>query len=155
MIIIFLYNYRIWFISYRRRKINVGDSLDSWWIFIFWLVLLLYKYILILYCLERFKFYNFIIDLFFIIFLFFVENIRVRIELIKEKILKYVLKVIEEEFVKLVMLEFSFSCVESIYDYFDWLIMLFWGNFRFVFCFMIICYYDWEVLLIIIFIWLL
>ncbi|CAG7890907.1 hypothetical protein IGI04_003997 [Brassica rapa subsp. trilocularis] len=59
----------------------------------------------------------------------FSENIRVRIEPIKEKIPKHVLKVIEEELAKLVMLESSSSCVESTYDYLDWLTMLPWGNF--------------------------
>lgn len=87
--------------------------------------------------------------------MFSAENIRVRIEPIKEKIPKHVLKVIEEELAKLVMLESSSSCVESTYDYLDWLTMLPWGNFRFAFCFMITRHYDWEVSLIIIFIWLL
>ncbi|XP_033147019.1 lon protease homolog 1, mitochondrial, partial [Brassica rapa] len=95
----------------------------------FWLVLLLYKYISILYCSERFKLYNSTTDSLSIIFLFSAENIRVRIEPIKEKIPKHVLKVIEEELAKLVMLESSSSCVESTYDYLDWLTMLPWGNF--------------------------
>ncbi|KAH0838924.1 hypothetical protein HID58_092358 [Brassica napus] len=78
---------------------------------------------------ERFKHYNSTTDSLSIIFLFSAENIRVRIEPIKEKIPKHVLKVIEEELAKLVMLESSSSCVESTYDYLDWLTMLPWGNF--------------------------
>ncbi|EFH60792.1 predicted protein [Arabidopsis lyrata subsp. lyrata] len=58
-------------------------------------------------------------------------KIRVRIDTNKENIPKHVLKVMEEEFSKLEMLEDNYSDFDLTYNYLDWLTVLPWGNFSY------------------------
>jgi ATP-dependent Lon protease len=56
-----------------------------------------------------------------------------RIELKKDKCPPHVLQVIEEELTKLQLLEASSSEFSVTRNYLDWLTVLPWGNYRFVF----------------------
>ncbi|CAL9219763.1 unnamed protein product, partial [Arabidopsis halleri] len=58
-------------------------------------------------------------------------KIRVRIDTNRDKIPKHVLKVMEEEFTKLEMLEDNYSDFDLTYNYLDWLTVLPWGNFSY------------------------
>lgn len=62
---------------------------------------------------------------------------RERIEAKKEKCPAHVLQVIEEELTKLQLLEASSSEFNVTRNYLDWLTVLPWGNYRFVYiCFL-------------------
>jgi len=67
-----------------------------------------------------------------VLFLFSAAKIRVRIDTKRDKIPKHVIKVMEEEFTKLEMLEENYSDFDLTYNYLHWLTVLPWGNFRFV-----------------------
>ncbi|CAA0381472.1 unnamed protein product [Arabidopsis thaliana] len=58
-------------------------------------------------------------------------KIRVRIDTKRDKIPKHVIKVMEEEFTKLEMLEENYSDFDLTYNYLDWLTVLPWGNFSY------------------------
>jgi Lon-like ATP-dependent protease len=63
------------------------------------------------------------------------EKFRKRIEEKKDKCPPHVLQVIEEELTKLQLLEASSSEFSVTRNYLDWLTVLPWGDYRFVFFF--------------------